>query len=65
MSPTHDWAKLITGTWVSSQNWPEGGHAGNCATDTDFQFSADGSYDIDSGVVSQFEFNRAKGYRKP
>jgi len=48
--PTHNWAKLIVGDWVSSEKWPAGGREDNCATDTDFQFGPDGSYGIDSGA---------------
>jgi len=39
-----EWAKLIVGSWVSNSAPPRGDPEDNCATDTNFDFGADGSY---------------------
>jgi len=39
-----EWAKLVVGSWVSKPSPPEGGPREICATDTNFDFDADGSF---------------------
>ena len=39
-----DWKKQIIGSWVSSSVPPSASPDDNCATDTNFDFAADGSF---------------------
>lgn len=49
-SPAVSWARIITGSWVSSSGPLVGGPHDNCETDVSFWFGADGSYGTDTNI---------------